>query len=677
MALFDDLRPVIQLIDDLRDCGIDSKISLPRIAVIGTQSAGKSSLLESIVGLDFLPRGDGVVTRRPLELRLIHIDDADYVTSAQFGDEDKTYHDFQEVKRKIEEKTNEVAGSKKNIVNKPITLTVHSHDCPTLTMIDLPGITRVPMKNSDQPEDIERITKEMTMHYIEDERTIILCVAPANSDLTTSDAINLARKVDIDGERTLGVLTKIDLIDKGTSILPTLKNEIIELKHGYIAVKNRSQADIQAKMEVSEALELERKYFEEHKELRAHSDYCGTDNLSKKLSSLLYEQIKTNLPSIRQEIDENFRTCEKELQRLGEPFPENNTQKLYYLITKSKEISEDVRGLMEGKKPLISKTGKIEFQGFAYLQILISKFYMEKNTLFVNGLKDLQPVEVILDIIESKAFSLPGFLPKEIIEKKIWTELEQLKNSVKSFISDVKTHNSKILKFVFDSKGSLGSEVKRVLNKIALDYLEKLAKETQEYICRLIDIEKEMIWTNDFVYFTKDIGMMVNTEQVPNAIQTYNGKDYKLHKTIEFIKTEIPGLDLAEIRKNISNFPTYLRTRPEFLDKFKQIEKSKLQVSNLVSEEEVVYFYEKLIRYYNVLNRNLSDTIPKIVVVSLVKDYYGGLERFFTDEMSEKIDQLTKVCEDNSIAKRRATYKDIFDKLLKSKEVLQTFDGNF
>jgi len=233
------------------------------------------------------------------------------------------------------------------------------------------------------------------------------------------------------------------------------------------------------------------------------------------------------------------------------------------------------------------------------------------------------------------------------------------------------------LKCVFDSKGSLGSEVKNILNKIALDYLEKLAKDTQEYIFRFIDIEKEMIWTNDFVYFTKDISMMANTEQVPNAIQTYSGKDYKLYKTIEFIKNEIPGFDIAEIRRNISNFPSYLGQRKkEFQDKLHQIEESKLQVANLISEEEVVHFYEKLIRYFNVLNRNLSDTIPKIVVVSLVKDFYGGLEKFFTEQMSEKIEKLTKVCEDSSIAKRRANFKDIFDKLLKSKEVLQTFDGS-
>ncbi len=72
--LFRDIRKLINIIDEVRDYGLDKEISLPRIAVLGTQSSGKSSLLENIVGLDFLPRGSGVVTRRPLELRLVHID---------------------------------------------------------------------------------------------------------------------------------------------------------------------------------------------------------------------------------------------------------------------------------------------------------------------------------------------------------------------------------------------------------------------------------------------------------------------------------------------------------------------------------------------------------------------------------------------------------------------------
>ena len=94
----------------------------------------------------------------------------------------------------------------------------------------------------------------MTRKYCEDPRTIILCVIPANADLTTSEALVLARDIDKSGERTIGVLTKIDIMDKGTNALKMLKNEQISLKHGYIAVRNRSQDDIIQKVKVQNAM---------------------------------------------------------------------------------------------------------------------------------------------------------------------------------------------------------------------------------------------------------------------------------------------------------------------------------------------------------------------------------------------------------------------------------------
>jgi len=119
-----------------------------------------------------------------------------------------------------------------------------------------------------------------------------------------------------------------------------------------------------------------------------------------------------------------------------------------------------------------------------------------------------------------------------------------------------------------------------------------------------------------------------------------------------------------------------LKKKPQFEAKRNQIEKSNLQVSSLISEEEIISFYEKLIRYFNILNRNLSDTIPKIVVVSLVKDYYGGLENYLAQELSENLDQLSEMKEDSNLTARRKIQKDVLDKLIKSREILQNFDGN-
>ena len=154
-VLFQKLRKLINLIDQLRDCGVNEYIQLPRICSLGTQSSGKSSVLESIVGLDFLPRGDGVVTRRPLELRLCHINRGEpwAIFEERKG---QKFTDFNKVREMIETLTDEVCKEDKNIVDKPIILNVYSQTCPDLTLVDLPGVTRVPV--GKQPKNIEQIT---------------------------------------------------------------------------------------------------------------------------------------------------------------------------------------------------------------------------------------------------------------------------------------------------------------------------------------------------------------------------------------------------------------------------------------------------------------------------------------------------------------------------------------
>jgi len=149
-------------------------------------------VLESIVGLDFLPRGDGVVTRRPLELRLNHVH-GNTPPYAIFPDEipGRKFTNFAEVQDNIIGLTDKICGNDKNIVDKPIVLQVYSNTCPDLTLIDLPGITRIAI--AGQPDNIEKITRAMAHRYVSDARTIILCVVPANADMTTSDGLQMAR----------------------------------------------------------------------------------------------------------------------------------------------------------------------------------------------------------------------------------------------------------------------------------------------------------------------------------------------------------------------------------------------------------------------------------------------------------------------------------------------------
>ena len=175
---------------------------------------------------------------------------------------------------------------------------MYSADCPDLTIIDLPGITRI--AHGDQPKNIEQITKNMVTHYCQDPKTVILAVVPGNADMSTSESLQLAMQLDPEGKRTLGVITKIDIMDKGTDASSMLLNEEIPLRLGYVGVKGRSQYDIKQKMKVKDALKEEAKYFSEHPVYSSlPADSVGTQALVDKLTKVLYTLIKENLPQLK------------------------------------------------------------------------------------------------------------------------------------------------------------------------------------------------------------------------------------------------------------------------------------------------------------------------------------------------------------------------------------------
>lgn len=196
-----DIEKLIPLVNKVQDAlsrtDVNDEISLPQIAVVGGQSSGKSSVLENIVGKSFLPRGAGIVTRRPLVLQLVN-------WREEFGEflhaPGRKFYEFEAIRREIEADTERVCGTNKGLSQEEIHLKVHSPHVLNLTLIDLPGATKVAV--GDQPQDISRQIQDMILSYISKPTCIMLAVTPANTDLANSDALQLSRMVDPDGDRT-------------------------------------------------------------------------------------------------------------------------------------------------------------------------------------------------------------------------------------------------------------------------------------------------------------------------------------------------------------------------------------------------------------------------------------------------------------------------------------------
>ncbi|KNA03442.1 hypothetical protein SOVF_209150 [Spinacia oleracea] len=327
--------PIINKLQDiLSPLGSDelSKIPLPHVAVVGSQSSGKSSVLEALVGRDFLPRGCEICTRCPLILQLERRDHLQSSNHDQGGgidivDHDREwgeflhmphsrFYDFAHIRKEIQAETEREAGRNKGVSEKPIRLKISSPNILNITLIDLPGITKVPV--GDQPSDIEARIRKMIMHHIRQENCIILAVSPANSDLATSDALQMAKEADPKGTRTIGVITKLDIMDRGTNACNFLLGKVIPLHLGYIGVVNRSQADINKNKSVGEALSFEEQFFNDHPVYHSIRDRCGIPQLAKKLNEILEQHIRATLPALKAQLNAYFRVVEEEMKAYGD-----------------------------------------------------------------------------------------------------------------------------------------------------------------------------------------------------------------------------------------------------------------------------------------------------------------------------------------------------------------------
>jgi dynamin 1-like protein len=228
----------------------------------------------------------------------------------------RRFYDFQEIKREIENETNRIAGANKGINRQPINLKVYSSHVLSLTLVDLPGLTKVPI--GDQPSDIEKQTRNLISEYIAKPNSIILAVSPANVDIVNSESLKLARHVDPTGKRTIGVLTKLDLMDHGTNALDILSGRVYPLKLGFIGIVNRSQQDIQGNKVLSDALQAEREFFRTHPAYRNMSTRCGTQYLAKTLNTTLMAHIREKLPDIKARLNTLMGQTQQELASYGD-----------------------------------------------------------------------------------------------------------------------------------------------------------------------------------------------------------------------------------------------------------------------------------------------------------------------------------------------------------------------
>ncbi|XP_037935606.1 dynamin isoform X4 [Teleopsis dalmanni] len=491
----ENLIPIVNKLQDaFTQLGVHMQLDLPQIAVVGGQSAGKSSVLENFVGKDFLPRGSGIVTRRPLILQLIN-------GITEYGEflhcKGRKFTNFDEIRKEIEDETDRVTGSNKGISNIPINLRVYSPHVLNLTLIDLPGLTKVAI--GDQPQDIEQQIKGMIFQFIKKETCLILAVTPANTDLANSDALKLAKEVDPQGVRTIGVITKLDLMDEGTDARDILENKLLPLRRGYIGVVNRSQKDIEGRKDIHMALAAERKFFLSHPSYRHIADRLGTPYLQRVLNQQLTNHIRDTLPGLRDKLQKQMLALEKDVEQFKHFRPDDPSIKTKAMLQMIQQLQSDFERTIEGSGSALVNTN--ELSGGAKINRIFHERLRFEIVKMACDEKELRR-EISFAIRNIHGIRVGLFTPDMAFEAIVKRQIAQLKEPVIKCVDLVVQELSVVVRMCTD-KMSRYPRLREETERIITTHIRQREQYCKEQILLLIDFELAYMNTNheDFIGF--------------------------------------------------------------------------------------------------------------------------------------------------------------------------------
>jgi len=657
--------------------------------VVGSQSSGKSSVLENIVGRDFLPRGSGIVTRRPLVLQLINrpapaklqtngVEEKELANNndAQANIDEwgeflhipgQKFYDFGKIRDEIVKETEAKAGRNVGISPAPINLRIYSPNVLTLTLVDLPGLTKVPV--GDQPRDIERQIKEMVLKQIQKPNAIILAVTAANVDLANSDGLKLAREVDPEGQRTIGVLTKIDLMDSGTDVVDILAGRIIPLRLGYVPVVNRGQRDIENKKRIDLALKNEKEFFENHPSYRNKASYCGTPYLARKLNLILMMHIKQTLPDIKTRISNSLQKYQQELEQLGAgDLLGNSANIVLNIIT---EFSNEYRTVLDGQSQELSS---IELSGGARISFVFHELYS-------NGVKAIDPFEQVKDIdIRTILYNSSGSSPALFVGT---TAFELI---VKQQIKRLEDPSLKCVSLVFDELVRILTQLltkplfrrypqlKEKFHAVVISFFRKTLDPTNKLVKDLVAMEACYINTGhpDFLNGHRAMAI-VNDRHNANKPTQVDPKTGKPLPPSVPPRAASPSLPTDGSDTNSGFFGSFFASKNKKKMAAMEPPPATLKASGTLSEREgqEVEVIKLLINsYFNITRRTMIDMVPKAIMLNLVQFTKEEMQRHLLEQMyrTTELDELLK--ESEYTVRRRKECQQMVESLGRATEIV-------
>ncbi|XP_060874329.1 dynamin-1-like protein [Metopolophium dirhodum] len=603
---------LIMVMNKLQDVfstvGSKQKVDLPQIIVVGSQSSGKSSVLESLVGKSFLPRGTGIVTRAPLVLHLIE------PTECEIGNGD-------------------------SMKSKDYAIFLHK-----------PGLTKVPV--GGQPQDIEQKIRELVLSFIKNPNSIILAVVTANTDPATSESLHIAKSVDPNGDRTIAVVTKIDIMDAGTDASELLSGEVIPVKLGIIGVINRSQKDINDQKTIEHSLKDENTFFDKFYPDIAQNH--GTVVLGKQLESLLIEKIKETYPKLKAQLYEMNNKYEHEVKKYKE-FTENYDRSLLDLIT---QTATSYKAGLDGRADLSYKN----LNGGA----TIAKYFKTNFNKDINEIDPLQGLspDIIINVINNASGTSMGvFMPTDAFDHLVKKQIQLLEAPS---LACVTTVHDELMANIFKLDEDISYNLKKYpklyekINEILLESLAKYKLKTSEAVSKLIEYQKAYVNT-DHVDF---IDSILKSDEFYELFEK-PAKINKLGKFEEQGFAELPNYynsqeEMVSHKNEIKSCPKSITLKiRKTVEKITTCAFSGFPDSDKLILESRAGLLKLFIKcYFMVIKKIIQDTVPKTILCEMVNKIKDNFQK----------DLISKVYKSSNLnmAELLLESKDIEDERIKA-----------
>ena len=615
------MNSLISLINKLQEILVISqlkfKINLPQIICVGAQSSGKTSIIESIVGKDFLPKGTGIVTRRPLILQLKYQKSGeDYCEFLHKPGVKIT--DFSTITTEITNETNRVAGRNKMISDEPIILRIFSTNLVDLTLVDLPGLVKVPI--AGQPDNIDSVVKKIVLDFISNPNAIILALSPANIDIANSDSLKIAREVDPYLTRTLGVISKLDLVENPEDIIEIINNKTYPLKYGYIGVTCRNSKDNFNNKSIEAAIKEEEETYEQINEYKGIINCLGIKKLTKRLSEVLTQTIRTAIPSIKESLSDTIYRKENELRALGEILIDNDEITINsFLLSAVFKFTSEYKKLIDGSivNPNLNKC----YIGAATINKIFTQNFKNEITA-IDPFDKLTNEEILIVIKNTNGLKPSLFVPEAAFEVLIRQQIQRLQEPgllcVKRVYDELLNTIDLINVNDISRYKLLESKIKETMTSI----ITKCLNPTNEKVKDLIDIELSYINSShpDFL----STGEIKPQENEENGIQVPHNKNK--NSDLKFSSREWMEINI---------------------------------IKNL------------MVSYFNVVKKTFCDMVPKTIMCFLVNKTKEISEQEMITHLYKSNEDVKKLLqEDPAISEKRKELKENLSFLKSSLNIL-------